>query len=104
MAQIKYSFDELRKLNPDVKAWITLDNTKIDYPVLQGDINLKYLNRDFFGDTSLSGNIFLDKRNSPDFKDEYSLVHGHHMEKRKMFGDLDLYRKKDFFKKITQES
>ena len=30
------TFEELRAINPDVCAWITLDGTKIDYPVLQG--------------------------------------------------------------------
>ena len=31
------SFEELRKINPDVCGWITLDHTKIDYPILQGE-------------------------------------------------------------------
>ena len=34
------SFEELRAINPDVCAWLTLDHTKIDYPILQGEDNL----------------------------------------------------------------
>lgn len=95
----KYSFEQLRKLNPDVKAWISMDKTKIDYPILQGRTNLEYLNKDIFRDTSLAGSIFLDVGNDPNFWDNYSLIYGHHMDKRKMFGDLDLYKKKSFFEK-----
>jgi len=40
------TFEELRAINPDVCAWITLDGTKIDYPVLQGEDNLTYINKD----------------------------------------------------------
>lgn len=52
------SFEELRKINPDVCGWITLDHTKIDYPILQGEDNLTYINTDVYGDFALSGSIF----------------------------------------------
>lgn len=91
------SFEELLAINPDVCAWVTLDNTKIDYPVLQGSTNLTYINKDVYGEFSLSGSIFLDTRNSRDFSDSYSLLYGHHMDKSAMFGDLDLYEDKTFF-------
>jgi len=91
------SFEELLAINPDVCAWITLDNTKIDYPVLQGSTNLTYINRDVYGDFALAGSIFLDTRNERDFSDAYSLLYGHHMENSGMFGDLDLYKDQKFF-------
>ncbi len=91
------SFEELLAINPDVCAWVTLDNTKIDYPVLQGSTNLTYINKDVYGEFSLSGSIFLDTRNNRDFSDRYSLLYGHHMDKSAMFGDLDLYEDKTFF-------
>lgn len=84
-------------INPDVCAWVTLDGTKIDYPVLQGSTNLTYINKDVYGNFSLSGSIYLDTRNNRDFSDRYSLLYGHHMEKSAMFGDLDLYEDKTFF-------
>lgn len=91
-------FDELLKVNADVKAWLTVDNTHIDYPVLQGKTNLSYFNTDVYGEFSLAGSIFMDTRNSANFTDSYTLIYGHHVEKSKMFGDLDLYKDEDFFR------
>lgn len=91
------SFEELLAVNPDVCAWVTLDNTQIDYPVLQGEDNLSYINTDVYGDFALSGSIFLDSRNEKDFSDTFSLLYGHHMEQDLMFGDLDLYADETFF-------
>ena len=54
-----------------------------------------------YGDFALSGSIFLDTQCNPSFTDAYSLVYGHHMENHLMFGDLDLYHNKKFFKKNT---
>jgi len=95
------SFEELRAINPDVCAWVTMDNTEIDYPILQGDDDLTYINTDVYGNFALAGSIFLDVRNNPDFTDAYSLIYGHHMANSKMFGDLDLYKEADFFEENT---
>ena len=95
------SFEELLAINPDVCAWVTLDHTKIDYPVLQGSTNLTYINRDVYGSFALAGSIYLDSRNNNDFSDKYSLLYGHHMENGGMFGDLDLYKEKAFFEENT---
>ena len=64
------SFEELRKINPDVCGWITLDHTKIDYPILQGEDNLTYINTDVYGDFALSGSIFLDSGCDRNFRGE----------------------------------
>lgn len=95
------SFEELLAINQDVCAWVTLDNTKIDHPVLQGSTNLTYVNRDVYGNFALAGSIFLDTRNERDFSDAYSLLYGHHMENSGMFGDLDLYKDQKFFDENT---
>lgn len=91
------NFDDLLEINSDVKAWLTLDNTHIDYPILQGKNNLSYFNTDVYGEFSLSGSIYIDTRNSGGFTDNYSLIYGHHMANSKMFGDLDLYKNEKFF-------
>lgn len=91
------SFEDLLAVNPDVCAWVTLDHTNIDYPVLQGSTNLTYINQDVYGSFALAGSIYLDSRNNNDFSDKYSLLYGHHMENGSMFGDLDLYKEKAFF-------
>lgn len=92
-------FSELLSINPDVCAWITMDGTKIDFPVVQGETNLTYINRDIYGEFALAGSIFLDSQNAKDFSDSYNLLYGHHMDGGNMFGDLDLYKKQEFFKK-----
>ncbi|MBP5303669.1 MAG: class B sortase [Clostridia bacterium] len=81
----------LARLSKDAIAWITLEDTNIDYPIMQGKTNEEYLNKDPYGNYSLTGSIFLDCRNDKNFSDPYSLVYGHHMEYSAMFGALDLY-------------
>lgn len=91
------SFEDLMCVNDDVCGWITLDNTNIDYPILQGESNLTYINTDVYGNFALAGSIFLDSRCDREFLSDYQLLYGHHMDKHSMFGDLDLYKEKDFF-------
>lgn len=95
------SFAELMKLNKDVKGWITIDDTHIDYPIVQGKTNDEYLNKDVFGEFALSGSIFLDYRNNSDFSDSYSLLYGHHMENGAMFGDVIEFLDEDYFNQHT---
>lgn len=97
-------FSELLAVNPDVCGWITLDNTNVDYPVLQGETNFTYINTDVYGNFALAGSIFLDTRCSKEFTDTYSLIYGHHMADSKMFGDLDLYKDEKFFQENTTGS
>ena len=87
----------LQEVAEDAIAWITLDDTTVDYPVMQGEDNYEYLNKDPFGKFALAGSIFLDSRNASDFSDEYSLVYGHHMSGEYMFGALDAYADMMYF-------
>ena len=93
------SFEELVKINPDVYGWITLYGTEIDYPLVQGEDNDKYVNTDAQGNFSVSGSLFLDCNNARDMSDTVNIIYGHHMEKDKMLGGLDHYEKEDYFKK-----
>ena len=88
---------DMSALSEDVVAWLTVDDTGIDYPIMQGKNNSEYLNKDPYGNYSVSGSIFLDYRNAPDFSDDYSLIYGHHMEYGHMFGVLDDFKNKEFF-------
>lgn len=87
----------LQEISKDAIAWLTVDGTSIDYPVMQGSNNDEYLNKDPFGKFSLSGSIFLDSRNSADFSDPYSMLYGHHMEHGAMFGALDYFIEQSYF-------
>lgn len=92
-------FEELQKINPDVKAWLTIYNTNIDYPVAQGKDDVEYAMKDVFGKQSLSGAIYLSSSNSEDYSDDYNIVFGHHMVNGAMFGDIDKYENPDYFMK-----
>jgi sortase B len=95
------TLEEMQKINKDVCAWLTVDDTNIDYPVVQGDTNAKYLNQAVDGSFSLSGSIFLDYRNANDFSDAYSLIYGHHMEGEVMFGEIPDFLETDYFQSHT---
>ena len=79
-------------------SWLTINETNIDYPVMQGKTNDDYLNTDPYGKYSLTGSIFLDSRNKNDWSDKYNLLYGHHMSAGQMFGALDKYKEEDYFK------
>lgn len=97
-------FKELQDINPDVCAWLTMDGTRIDYPVLQGEDNWFYLSRDVYRKTVMAGSIYLDASNAFALTDAYNLLHGHHMDQGRMFGDLDLYKQEQFFNDNTTGS
>ena len=97
---LKFKPESGELLKPDITgnvAWLTLDDSTVDYPIMQGETNETYLDRDPYGTYSLSGSIFLDYRNSPNFVDDYNLVYGHHMEKGMMFGCLDSWLDQEYF-------
>ncbi|HEY9574573.1 MAG TPA: class B sortase, partial [Lachnospiraceae bacterium] len=98
----KASFEELLQVNSDVKGWLSMEGTKIDYPILQGESNLTYINKDVYGNFALAGSIFMDSANKEDFSDAYNLIYGHHMANSNMFGDLDLYKNREFCQKYTK--
>lgn len=90
-------FVELLATNPDVVAWLTVDNTNIDYPVVQGQDNFEYLDKDAMGASSASGSLFLDSECDSGFAEPYEVIMGHHMRGGGMFGDLDKFLERDFF-------
>ena len=66
------SFEALQALNPEVISWLSVYGTHIDYPVTQSQDNRKYINTNARGEYALSGSIFLDYHNQPDY---LSLIH-----------------------------
>ncbi len=91
-------FDALQKVNKDVKAWIYLEDTVIDYPVLQTTNNDYYLYHMFNGKENGAGSIFVDYRNENPFKDFNTVLHGHRMKDGSMFKPLIKYSDSDFYK------
>lgn len=93
----RLSLQELMLLNPDTRGWITLEGTHIDYPMVQGQDDMEYVNKDVTGEFSLSGAIFLSAGNKPDFSDPYMLTYGHHMDNGGMYGDVLEFSKREYF-------
>ena len=91
------SFEELQKINPDIIGWIRINETNVNYPLLQAEDDDTYMNKDAEGKYSLSGSIFLHCANKPDFSDFNNMIYGHHMEKHMMFGDVGLFADKEYF-------
>ena len=93
------SFWELQRINPEVKAWLSVYGTNIDYPVCQAtkEAEDKYVTTNAKGEHSLSGALFIDVANAADFSDFSTIVYGHHMENDVMFGPITDFMDKEFF-------
>ena len=102
---------EASTLNPSVTAlqakyagvvgWLTVPNTKIDYPFAQADDNDYYLHADLSGNALQAGTIFMDYRNHADFSDFNTILYGHHMKNGSMFGTLQNFNSQSFFNTNT---
>ncbi|MEG0813927.1 MAG: class B sortase [Clostridium sp.] len=90
-------FEELRKINPDIVAWLKIPGTKIDYPVVQTTDNETYLKKTFEGATSAEGTVYLDCDSDGSLMGHHSIIYGHHMKNKSMFTDIVKFKEKDFF-------
>ncbi len=90
-------FEKLLNINPDTVAWITLPDTVIDYPVVQGEDESYYLHHLFTGKRGASGCIFMDMTNAPDFSDRNTVLYGHHMKNGSMFAGLEKFGEQSYY-------
>ena len=109
----------LQAINPDIVGWLMVDGTAIDYPILQDrafrreyiDSNglisasgkqrsrlfYKYLYCDYLGNSSVTGSITVDFRNTDVLEDSWTLLYGHNVGQRGvMFSDLKLFCEDSF--------
>ena len=93
----RLGFEELREINPNVFGWITIYGTNIDYPLVQGTDNHRYVNTNASGEPSMSGAIFLDFRNDNSFIDFNNIIYGHDMSRDAMFGEISNFQYEDYF-------
>lgn len=91
------TFEEMLKINPDTKAWITMKDTNIDYPIVQGKNDTEYSMKNVYGQNSLTGSIYLTVLNNEEFTDSFNILYGHHMDNGAMFGDIAKYEDMNFF-------
>ena len=88
---------QMASINADYRAWLTVYDTRIDYPVLQGPDDVYYAVHDAFNNSSITGAIYMAAASSPDFTDNYNIVYGHHMDNGAMFGALDSFKNASYF-------
>lgn len=89
--------EELQKENSDIIGWLEIENTNINYPVLQGSDNDYYLNHNYKKEKSISGSIFLDKDYCWEPPNTNLLIYGHNMSNSTMFQNLLKYKDKQFY-------
>lgn len=91
----------LQERYPDVCGWLKIDNTKIDYCFTKAEDNDKYLRRTLDGDYIISGTLFLDYRCQRDLSGFNSIIFGHNMRNKTMFGILPSFADRTFFNEHT---
>lgn len=93
----RIDFEALRSVNEDVIGWLTLKDTVIDYPVVQGEDNDYYLHHLYTGEWNSLGTLFVDFRNKELFNDQISVIYGHSMLNGSMFFILERYKRQSFY-------
>ena len=88
---------ELYNINNDLIGWIKIDDTDITYPVMQNKNQPEYyLRRNFYKKYSSYGTPFLAYECNLKTS-ENLIIYGHHMQNKKMFGELENYKNKEFY-------
>ena len=95
-AERKIDINKLYEENKDIVGWLKIDNTTINYPIMQNinDPNY-YLHRDFYKNYSSYGTPYMAKQCN--LNSDNIVIYGHHMKNNKMFGELEKYKSKDFY-------
>lgn len=88
----------LKRKNKDLYGWISIADTNIDYPIMQGSDNEYYLNHAYTGDFVPAGSIFADCLNAKNLLDNHNLVlYGHNMSNGAMFNNVGKFLDPAFF-------
>ena len=95
---LNINWQELWKINPDIKGWIKLTGTLINYPVLQSGDNDYYLYHDIYKNRSSSACIISSYLNTWDENDDNLVLFGHNMQAGTMFSYLVHYVPNDYSK------
>ena len=92
-------FDALREIFPNIVGWIQSYGTVINYPIVQGRDNHRYLYHLPDGTRHSFGSIFMDYRAAPDFSDLAIHIFGHDMPSQDKFGSLRHYSSQEYFER-----
>lgn len=84
----KIDFEQLKETNSDTVAWIKVNGTDIEYPVVKYTDNDFYLSHSFNKSSNGAGWVFTDYRNKVDGTDKNIIVYGHNRRDGSMFATL----------------
>jgi sortase B len=90
-------YETLIKMNENLIGWVKIDDTIIDYPVMQTSDNEYYLDHNFNGESDNNGCIFMDYQCDVVEGCDNIILYGHHMKSGKMFGGLNKYSKQSYY-------
>ena len=88
VSYLNVDFSNLLEQNSDTVGWIKVEGTKVNYSVVQGDDNDFYLDHDFYKNPNSAGWIFADWRGSLEKFRRNTVIYGHNMNNKTMFGSL----------------
>ena len=83
--------------NQRLIGWVKIDDTVVDYPVMQTVNNEYYLDHNFNQEEDRNGCIFMDYQCDVVRGCDNIILYGHHMKSGKMFGTLNKYSKKSYY-------
>lgn len=91
------NIEELYKINNDIVGWLKIDNTNINYPVMQTkDRPNYYLKRNFYKKYSSLGTPYIAENCSIETSDNL-IIYGHHIKVKRVFGELENYKSKEYY-------
>ena len=95
----------LMSINPDVYAWLTVNDTNVDYPVVKGEDNSYYLEHNFYKQYDRNGWVFMDYRNSTTSElSKNTIIYGHNMYySGVMFGTLHKAYNANWYTKASNQ-
>jgi len=93
--QLKVS--ELKQQYPNLVGWIKIEDTNIDYPVMQWTDNEHYLKYSYDGKKSKLGSIYLHKDADVNKPSSNFIIYGHNITTGVMFNELLDYKKQSFY-------
>lgn len=87
----------IHQKNQRLIGWVKIDDTIIDYPVMQTVNNEYYLDHNFNQEEDRNGCIFMDYQCDVIKGCDNIILYGHHMKSGKMFGTLNKYSKESYY-------
>lgn len=87
----------LQQQNQDCVGWLFIEDTEVNYPLMQHieDENY-YLDKDFNRNPDSEGCLILDNDSDLSESGGNLIIHGHNNSSGSMFGNLDLYQIEDY--------